>query len=58
MEGIVIEMFAIFAAGLAVGVVIGGIILVSVGIRREEAAHTLTISTSDRIARCARIAAS
>lgn len=41
---------------LAAGAVIGFVAVVSLGIHREEAARSMTIPTSDRIARGARAA--
>lgn len=50
-----IEVYALASVVLlAAGAVIGFVALVSIGIRREEVAGTMTISTSDRVARGAR----
>jgi hypothetical protein len=51
-----IELLTFFAAGVVVAVVVGGFIIVAVGIRREEASRTLTITrASDRLARGTRV---
>jgi hypothetical protein len=52
-----IEVYALTAVALlAAGAVLGALALVSLGIRREEAAHSATIPTSSRIAWGARTA--
>jgi hypothetical protein len=52
-----IEVYALAAVAMAAaGGVVGFLAVVSLGIRREEAAYTMTEPTSDRLARCARAA--
>lgn len=52
-----IEAYAIIAVALlAAGAVIGYLVFVALGIHREEAARSITLPTSDRIARGARAA--
>jgi hypothetical protein len=52
-----IEVYALTAVALlAAGAVTGFLALVSLGIHREEAARSMTIPTSDRVARGARTA--
>ncbi len=52
-----IELYVLAALVLlAAGAVGGSLVVVCLGIRREEAAGSLTIHTSDRLARGARVA--
>jgi hypothetical protein len=52
-----IKAYVLTAAALvAAGAVTGFLALVSLGIRREEEARTMTLPTADRIARGARVA--
>ena len=52
-----IEAYAITAVALlAAGAVIGFLIFLALGIHREEVARSMTLPTSDRIARGARAA--
>jgi hypothetical protein len=52
-----IEVYALSAAALVVaGVVLGFLAMVALGIHREEAARSMTVPTSDRIARGTRAA--
>jgi hypothetical protein len=52
-----IEAYALAAVALiGTGAVIGFLALVSLGIRREEAAHSVTTPTSDKVAHGARAA--
>jgi hypothetical protein len=57
MEDLVIEAYALAAVALlAAGAVVGFLAVVALGIRREEAAFSLTTPTSDRVALGARVA--
>ena len=52
-----IEAYALIAVALAIaGAVLVFLAVISLGIRREEAAYTMTVPTADRVARCARAA--
>jgi hypothetical protein len=56
-EAVVIEVYLLAAVALiGVGAVLGFLALVSLGIRREGTAHSMTTPTSDPIARGARVA--
>jgi hypothetical protein len=50
-----IEVYALSALALLIaGIVLGFLAMVALGIHREEAARSITVPTSDRIARGAR----
>jgi hypothetical protein len=52
-----IEVYALTAVALVIGgAVLGFIAMVALGIHREEAARSMTVPTSDRIARGTRTA--
>ncbi len=52
-----IEVYVLTAVALlAAGAALGFVVLVSMGIHREEAAHSMKTPTSDRVARGARAA--
>jgi hypothetical protein len=52
-----IEVYALAAVALlAAGAVVGFLVVVALGIHREEAALSMTTTTSDRVARGARVA--
>ena len=52
-----IEVYVLAAVALlAAGAAAGFVVVVSLGIRREEAVRSMTIPTSDQVARGARVA--